>query len=154
VPKRLLPVPHHKQQGDGDCLAACAAMVLSYLNHQINYPQLLDLLKIRPYGAPAGNIRLLENQNLTVTYQVTDMAGMEAMLKSGNPVIVFMRTSELPYWDYATDHALVVVGFDESNIYINDPYFDNAPITVPRDEFELAWLERDYYYATITKVDD
>jgi len=35
-------------------------------------------------------------------------------------------------------------------IYVNDPHFDDAPIAVPRGDFELAWLERDYYYALIT----
>jgi predicted double-glycine peptidase len=71
------------------------------------------------------------------------------MLVQGQPVIVFVRTSELPYWDYGTDHALVVVGCDDDNIYVNDPNFAEAPISVPRGDFELAWLERDYYYALI-----
>lgn len=37
MPKRLLSVPHLLQQGDGDCLAACAAMVLAYLNLTMDY---------------------------------------------------------------------------------------------------------------------
>jgi hypothetical protein len=32
-------------------------------------------------------------------------------------------------------------------LYVNDPHCSEAPITVPRADFELAWLERDYYYA-------
>ena len=59
VPKVLLSVPHRHQQSDGDCLAACAAMVLAHLGHAIDYAQLLRLLQIKPHGAPAGNIRLL-----------------------------------------------------------------------------------------------
>jgi ABC-type bacteriocin/lantibiotic exporter with double-glycine peptidase domain len=150
VPKRLLPVPHQQQQSDGDCLAACAAMVLNYLNSSIDYTELQRLLKIKPYGAPASNIRLLVQLNLSVTYSVTDMTGIESMLEQGHPVIVFVRTSELPYWSYGTDHALLVVGYGEANIYVNDPNFTNAPIAVPRGDFELAWLERDYYYALVT----
>jgi hypothetical protein len=71
VPKVLLSVPHQSQQSDGDCLAACAAMVLAHLGHAIDYPQLLKA------------------------------------------------------------HS-------------------EAPVTVPRGDFELAWLERDYFYALIT----
>jgi hypothetical protein len=36
------------------------------------------------------------------------------MLQEEHPVIVFVRTGELPYWTYSTDHALVVVGYDEN----------------------------------------
>jgi ABC-type bacteriocin/lantibiotic exporter with double-glycine peptidase domain len=150
VPKVLLSLPHQRQQSDGDCLAACAAMVLAHLGHTIGYPQLLRLLKIKPYGAPAGNIRLLENLGVTVVYSKTDLVGLEAMLQEGHPVIVFVRTGELPYWTYNTDRALLVVGHDEGLLHVNDPNRSEAPIAVPRGDFELAWLERDYYYALIT----
>ena len=125
-------------------------MALGHLGHAIDYAQLLRLLKIKPYGAPAGNIRLLENLGLTVVYSKTDLVGLEAMLQEGHPVIVFVRTGELPYWAYSTDHALLVVGYDESQLYVNDPSHSEASIAVPRGDFELAWLERDYYYALIT----
>ncbi len=149
MPKHLLPIPHHQQQSDGDCLAACAAMVLIHLERGIEYGRLLHLLKIKSYGAPASNIRLLAQLDCAVTYGVTDMAGLENMLAQDQPVIVFVRTGELPYWDHNSDHAFVVVGYDENNIYVNDPYFPDAPLTVPRGDFELAWIERDYYYALI-----
>lgn len=150
MPKVLLTVPHQLQQSDGDCLAACAAMVLTYLGQQIDYPKLLRLLKVKSYGAPAGNIRLLASLNLDVTYSQTDLAGLETMLQQGQPVIVFVRTGELPHWTYSTNHALVVVGYDENELYVNDPDRVDAPLAVPRDAFELAWLERDYYYTVIT----
>lgn len=150
MPKVLLSVPHQPQQSDGDCLAACAAMVLAYLGREIDYPRLLQLLNIKPHGAPAGNIRLLTKLNLNVTYRQTDLVGLEGMLQQGQPVIVFVRTGELPHWTYNTDHALLVVGYDEKLMYVNDPDRSEAPITVPRGDFELAWLERDDYYALIT----
>ena len=151
MPKVLLPVPHQKQRRDGDCLAACAAMMLDYLGLNVPYANLLELLRIKSFGAPASNIRLLEQLSLTVTYRVTNMTELENLLVSGQPVIVFVRTGELPYWHYQTDHALVVVGFDEANVFVNDPYFDDAPITVTRGDFELAWLERDCFFAAIAR---
>jgi ABC-type bacteriocin/lantibiotic exporter with double-glycine peptidase domain len=125
-------------------------MVLAHLGRAIDYAQLLKLLNIKPYGAPAGNIRQLADLGLKVVYSKTDMAGLEAMLQQGQSVIVFVRTGELPDWTYSTDHALVVVGYDENQLYIHDPYRPQSPISIPRGDFELAWLERDYYYALIT----
>jgi hypothetical protein len=35
--------------------------------------------------------------------------------------------------------------------YGNDPAFDDYPVSVPRTEFELAWLVFDYRYGIIKK---
>jgi len=147
----LLPVPHQPQQNDGDCLAACAAMLLAYLEQPLDYAHLRRLLDIRSYGAPAGNIRLLTQLNLTVAYSQTDLQGLESLLDQGQAVIVFVRTGDLPHWRYSVDHAVVATGYDDHHIYLNDPDRDKAemPLAVPKDDFELAWLERDYYYAVI-----
>ena len=76
MPKVSLSVPHQLQQSDADCLAACAAMVLAYLGREIDYALLLELLGIRPFGAPAGNIRLLADLGLEVVYSKTDTTGL------------------------------------------------------------------------------
>lgn len=150
MPKVLLLVPHIRQRGDGDCLAACAGMVLAYLDHPATYGELLRELKVKSYGAPASNIKLLARWNLTIAYSIADLTGLETLLQNGHPVIVFVRTGELPYWQIKTDHAIVVVGYDSANIYVNDPDFDDVPIAIDRGDFELAWLERDYFYALIS----
>lgn len=49
-----LPVPHLKQTQQADCLAACAAMVLAYLNQPTDYRRLLTLLGIGVHGAPGA----------------------------------------------------------------------------------------------------
>jgi uncharacterized protein YvpB len=128
-------------------------MVLNSIGRKIDYSQVVQLLKIRNFGAPASNIRLIAQLGLAVTYSVTDIDGLFSSLENGEPVVVFLRTGDLPYWAYNTDHAVVVVGYDNEAqvIYLNDPYFDQAPITVPRGFFELAWLERDYHFAIISR---
>jgi uncharacterized protein YvpB len=125
-------------------------MALAHLGRAVEYPQLLQLLNIKPYGAPAGNIRLLSALGATVAYSQTDVQGLETLLQQGQPVIVFVRTGDLPGWTYSTDHALLVVGYDEETLYVNDPDRAEAPQRIPRSDFELAWLERDYYYAVIS----
>lgn len=150
MPKVLLSVPHKQQQHEADCLVACAAMALEHLHYTIDYSDLLRLLNIKPYGAPASNILRLAGRGLNVTYSRTNIKGLETMLGQGHPVIVFLRTGELPHWSYSTDHAVLVVGYDDERFYIDDPDRVEAPIAVPRGDFELAWLEREYHYALIT----
>ncbi len=85
-------------------------MVLEYIGRGLDYANLLRLLKIRDFGAPASNIRLVEQLGLSVTYSVTNMDGLIRMVDSGTPVIVFVRTGNLPYWKHQTDHAILVIG--------------------------------------------
>jgi ABC-type bacteriocin/lantibiotic exporter with double-glycine peptidase domain len=129
-------------------------MVLAYWRRDVTYSALLRLLRIQPYGAPAGNIRLLSGLGVRVTYSKTSLRGLEALLDQGLPVIVFVRTGELPHWTYQTDHAVVVVGFDEDHMCVNDPDRSGAPIAVPAGDFELAWMERDHAYAVIAPSED
>ena len=70
-----LPVAHIRQRVEGECLVACAAMVLDYLSVPVAYGQLLKLLRIN----------------------------------------------------------------------------ETAPIAVSLGDFDLAWLERDEYYATFLR---
>ena len=150
MPNTLLPVPHQRQQQEADCLAACAAMVLEYLNIEFKYQQLLKLLKVKPYGTAGQNLKYLNALGLQVTYREGTLEQIKNRLQNGAPCITLVRTADLPYWDYGTDHAVVVVGFDEKAVYVNDPAFANHPIPVPVIEFELAWLAFDYRYGVIT----
>ena len=45
-----------------------------------------------------------------------------------------------------------MVGYDDEYLFVNDPdrTTEEVPIAVPRGDFELAWIERDYYYVLIT----
>jgi len=149
VPNTLLPIPHHPQRSDGDCLAACAAMALDYLGVSIDYGRLLRLLGVKPYGTPGSRLNNLASLGVHVHYARGTLNELFDYLTSGHACIVLVRTDQLPYWTYATDHAVLVVGFDEQAVYVNDPAFEQAPQRVPHADFELAWLEFDYRYAVI-----
>jgi len=149
VPSILLSIPHHPQRDDGDCLAACAAMVLDHLSVSADYDRLLRLLGVKPYGTPGSHLNNLADLGVHVRYARGTQDELSDYLARGQPCIVLVRTDQLPYWTYATDHAVLVVGFDEQAVYVNDPAFEQAPQRVSHADFELAWLEFDYRYAVI-----
>jgi hypothetical protein len=63
-----------------------------------------------------------------------------------------VRTSELPYWDEDTPHAVVVIGMDDSSIYLLDPaYPDEIPVAVSLGDFSLAWSYFEQAMAVIEK---
>jgi len=149
VPNTLLPIPHHSQRSDGDCLAACAAMVLDHLGVSADYDHLLRLLDVKPYGTPGSRLHNLIDLGVHVRYAQGTIGELFDYLERGQPCIVLVRTDQLPYWTCTTNHAVLIVGFDEQAVYVNDPAFEQAPQRAPRADFELAWLAFDYRYAVI-----
>ena len=149
MPNILLSVTHCPQRSDGDCLAACAAMALDYVSASVDYDRLLRLLGVKSFGTPGSHLNNLTDLGVCVRYALGTMDELFDYLGRGQPCIVLVRTDQLPYWPYATDHAVLVVGFDEQAVYVNDPAFEKAPQRVPHADFELAWLEFDYRYAVI-----
>lgn len=125
-------------------------MALDYIGQPVNYDRLLRLLQIDPdYGTSARNILRLSELGVEVLYTRGTLDDIRAHLIADHPCIVFVNTGELPYWQEATGHAVVVVGLDDATVYLNDPAFATAPQIVSHGDFLLAWLEMDEYFAVI-----
>ncbi len=148
----FLSVPHLLQRSSGDCLAACAAMVLRYFGvMSVTYDRLNRILEIQPdLGAPFSNIRHLSQLKFAVLYQQGTLPDLQHALANGWPPIVPVNTRELPYWGQIhVNHAVVVVGMDTQSVCLNDPAFTASPIRVAKGDFDLAWLDRDEMFAVI-----
>jgi ABC-type bacteriocin/lantibiotic exporter with double-glycine peptidase domain len=147
----FLQIDHIQQRADGECMAACAAMILSYINVRVNYNQLINLLHITPIGTASFRVLELEKLNITVVYKQGTLDELREHLANNRPCLAFVDSAQLPYSRLASNHAVVVSGMDETQIYLNDPDLDYAPVAIPIGDFDLAWLERDEYYAAFLK---
>jgi hypothetical protein len=85
-----------------------------------------------------------------VSYRVGSMDELCAHLRDARPCVALVNTNDLSYWNYGTDHALVVVGYGDQTIFVNDPAFDTHPIAIGMAEFELSWMAFDYRYGCLT----
>ncbi|MDQ0972317.1 uncharacterized protein YvpB [Neobacillus niacini] len=78
------------------------------------------------------------------------------MIDNGSPVWVITnsRFSQLPESEFTTwqtssgeiqisyrEHSVLVVGYDENNVYINDPLADQPYTAVSKDSFEDSWIQ-------------
>ena len=127
------------------CLRACAKMLLNFLGSEIDESTLRNLLVTDDYGTPALNMLML-NASLPDTKAELHIWLLKDLLNyledKQQPCIVTVITTALPYWDEADlSHAIVVCGFDEENIFVNDPDFDEEEFVVPIDAFLAAWSE-------------
>ena len=149
---QILAVPHIQQRRTGECLAACALMICSYLRIAVDYQRLVRLLETQDeVGVSFSKIHNLEKLRLTVVYQKGGtLPQLYNLLTAGWPVIISVQTKELPYWNgVASLHAVVLVGMDTEHVYLNDPEWPDAPIQAPIGDFDLAWLARGERFALL-----
>lgn len=148
-----LEVPHFQQATEGACLAACARMVLAYLQSPIPENKINELLGTDEIGIPASRVLRLEKWGFQVTYGTADLQMLRDWLNQGVPPIAFVQTQFLDYWTENTSHAVVVVGINDEHIYLNDPAFAIAPQIVSPDGFLAACIEMDEVAAIVTRRD-
>jgi ABC-type bacteriocin/lantibiotic exporter with double-glycine peptidase domain len=149
MPKTLLAVSHLRQRAESDCLPTCVQLVLAYLGRAESYEQLTRLLGTRWFGTPLENILRLDQLGLKVTLKESSLEEISRHLQNNRPVIAFVNTVNLPYWRTDTDHVVVVIGMDDEFIYVNDPYFAEAPQRIPSSLFELSMMQFDFRCAII-----
>ncbi len=140
------------QKRNGECLAACALMVLRFLNVSADYERMVRLLEIGELGAPFRHLRRLQSLGVDVTVTRGTLPRIYQHLADGVPCIVSVQTSELPYWKgIKSPHAVVVRGMNGRYVELLDPGFETGPFRVTHGDFELAWLERDEEYAIVMR---
>ena len=148
----LLPVPHFQQSDEGYCLPACARMVLSYLGLERDEADISQILGAKKYGTPSFAIERLSDPDIEVIYQEWSVAELLAMLDAGHPVIVFVRTIFLDYYQEDFAHALVIVGAAlDQHFSVQDPAQLTGPLNVSWDGLLAAWSEFDYQGAVLQK---
>lgn len=150
MPMRLLSVLHSPQLNDVGCLDACAQMVLHSVGNQQPQDVLNTALGLTAIGIPYRNILRLSQFGVQVSLLAGEVANLRQAIDNGVPPIVFVKTGDLPYWSANTSHAVVIVGYDEESVFLNDPMFDEAPQCVRWDDFMLAWSEQDYMFAIVS----
>ena len=151
MPAILLPLPHFKQSRDGMCLPACVRMILAYLGDEQPESRLAKLLRTEEFGAPVFNAKYVQKLGYSVFVGFLSKDKLERQLLQGHPVIARVWTAMLDYSIDVTSHVVVVVGFDSTHVYLNDPAFAAAPQKVLWDAFLAAWAEYDERSVIITQ---
>jgi predicted double-glycine peptidase len=130
-------------------------MLLNFLGNTIEESALRGLLITDELGTPALNVLML-NASLPNTKAELHIWWLKDLINyledKQQPCIVTVITTALPYWDEADlSHAVVICGFDEENIFVNDPAFDAEEFVVPIEAFLTAWSEAKNIAITIER---
>ena len=131
-------------------------MILSYLGIEKDETWLWKQLR-------AGQITPLFNvQNLATELGLAveigswrdDLTLFASYIELGLPVIIAVDADNADEWPYYKDHAVVVVGYDDQHVFVNDPAQPTGAVEVEMNNFLLAWSSRDYAYAVIRFIEE
>ncbi len=138
---RVLNVIHSRQETETGCLAACVQMVLNYLGFRRSQVELGQQMHALPnVGIIGRKVLALQSATLKVIYTQSTLAALQSWLAQDMPVIVFIQTAELPYWNgLEARHAIVLVGMAADQVFLLDPARAPEVIAVSRGDFALAW---------------
>lgn len=123
------------------CLPACVRMVLAYKGRILSEAVIAAHLKTRLFGTPISNALRLKQWRFGVEVGSLAENRLRVELLEDRPVIARVWTQMLDYWELETSHVVVVVGFDDQGVFVNDPGVENWPIHVSWNGFLAAWFE-------------
>jgi ABC-type bacteriocin/lantibiotic exporter with double-glycine peptidase domain len=118
-------------------------MVLAYQNRQRSEQELVAILGTQSFGTPISHVNKLLAHQYRVELRSFSEEELKNYLLQEIPLIARVWTGMLTYWSEETFHVVVVVGFDDNHLYLNDPAFVTAPQSVTWDSFLAAWAEYD-----------
>jgi ABC-type bacteriocin/lantibiotic exporter with double-glycine peptidase domain len=152
----LLKKKHYKQQLSASCVAAAARTLLDYHGITgVSEAELRRILKTKAGGTNLMNLLFLKDEKrwqLDVEIHKSTINDLfAAVLYQRVPVIAFVDTVPLPYWNESAYHVVLVVGYDDDTVIVNDPNFDRAEIRISKEEFLQAWDLRRNYMVIIKK---
>ena len=118
-------------------------MVLAHLGDARTEADVAQLLGTKDYGTPIRNAEGLRYDGYDVQVCQLTCTDLESYLSQGLPIVVRVWTAMLDYWSVTTSHVVVVVGYDDASVFLNDPAFPTAQQQAVWDSFQAAWAEYD-----------
>ncbi|EOP46927.1 hypothetical protein IK1_05549 [Bacillus cereus VD146] len=106
------------------------------------------------YNQPIFNLAEKYVPEKVINLTGRDVQDLYKVISSGSPVWVIINTTFKPLaessfetWNTSSgkvkityyEHSVVVIGYDQNFVYVNDPLANNPRKAVPRAEFEKAW---------------
>lgn len=146
MPRIYINKPHHKQEKDSSCIPACVRIMLEFFGIKMSESELRLKLKTKHFGTHVINIFSINDEPYGIysAIEFWSLNQLKAYLETyKTPCIVTLWTEYLDHWDSECLHSVVVHGFDDKHIIINDPNFEQKEFYVPFEHFLNSWQIND-----------
>jgi ABC-type bacteriocin/lantibiotic exporter with double-glycine peptidase domain len=150
----MITVPHFAQEKDKTCVPASVRMILAHLGIARSEREIAALLGATPDGTFVMNIENLVRWGLKVWIGALSVEALKENIDKNIPVLVIVKlnlVAEL-YANGNRNHTLIVVGYDETEVYVNDALSSEFPTTISWERFLAAWDAFGNFSAIIQKA--
>jgi len=148
---KLIAIPLMRQATDHTCGVASLQAILAYYGIDCREDVLAQKLKADQYASIDEIERYMTGLGFKVNrhYEMS-LAQLKDCIDRGQPLMVCVQawepegtTLEQYQNSYDAGHWVVVVGYDDQNIYMMDPSTPGNYAFVPTAEFMVRWHDRD-----------
>ena len=143
-------LPEVQQKTHFSCAAAVVHSICSYWGLQLpsHYDYFPHLETDESYGTlPQKIANYFKSTGLTavIQYNMT-IKNLCQEINQGKPVILALQAWGNPrhYAKTGNGHYVVAIGFDEKNIYFEDPWLNCSRGFIPKNELLKRWHDMDY----------
>ncbi|MCI0513124.1 cysteine peptidase family C39 domain-containing protein [candidate division KSB1 bacterium] len=129
-------------------------MILEFFQIKVSESELRKKLKTKPFGTHIINVLTInETYGIQAKIQFWSLEELKNYLKHEKiPCITLVWTEHLANWSNACMHAVVVCGYDDDHVIVNDPYFENQDFYIPFHDFINAWQVNDGLVTIFKKI--
>jgi len=154
MPSVYIDKPHHKQETDFSCVPACLKMLLEFFNIKVSESDLRLRLKTKPFGTHIINILSLgESYGIQAKIEFWSLEELKAYLNNYKvPCIALVWTEHFAHWKQNCLHSVVVIGYNDESVIINDPNFEEKDYYIPFNDFISAWQVNDGLVVILRKI--
>jgi len=138
--------PTSRQEKSYSCGVAAVQTVLRYYGIEKKQSELSKELKLTSDGTDYDNmIKLFTKYNLKVEFGKMSLQDLRDFADKKQPTIILIQAyKEEPDKNYSKDnfkdgHYVVVIGYDDKNIIVEDPSLNNELGYIPFSELDTRW---------------
>jgi predicted double-glycine peptidase len=142
----LAGVPDVRQAENYSCGASSLQAVMSYYGLNAMESDLRGILNTSPsHGTyPWDMVQAARGMGFDAEWKENlSLNDLESALREGTPVIIDGQRFYKPNstWEDTWDagHYMVVIGMDDRNVYLEDPYILGSRLNMTRDAFLASW---------------
>ncbi|MDW7680863.1 MAG: cysteine peptidase family C39 domain-containing protein [bacterium] len=157
MPNVYIKKPHYKQEIDSSCVPTCLRMMFEFFGIKVSESELRKKLKTKSFGTHVINIINItdEDYGIHTDIEFWSLTELKYYLKTfKRPCMVMLWTEHLTHWDIDCLHSVIVNGFDDNNVIINDPYFNQDEFHIPFEAFLKSWQLNDGLVILFHRSDD
>ena len=141
-----IPVKSVRQSHDYDCGAACLRSLADFygvsLDSESDFIEVCDT-GVRKGTHPGDIVKGAERLGLCARlFDGLSVEDLKSFLDAGTPVICLIQA-------YGGGHYVVAVGYDDVNLYFEDPAIWDGRGSIPINEFVRRWFDRESYTGVV-----